>query len=84
MSCEARASLDGIVVPRHRFLAAVGVDATGTKHVLGLTPAANQNKWVARDPFRLTHLWRSKTRLILPRTRSKAQPTITPIANQIS
>jgi transposase-like protein len=46
--------LDGIVVASHHILAAIGVDATGTKHLLGLASGGSENKRVAMDL--LTHL----------------------------
>jgi len=41
--------LDGIVVDTHHILAAVGVDATGTKHLLGLSIGASENAAVVKD-----------------------------------
>lgn len=46
--------LDGIVVANHHILAAVGVDAQGKKHLLGLASGSSENKRVAKDL--LTHL----------------------------
>lgn len=46
--------LDGIIVGRHHILAAVGVDAGGKKHLLGLASGSSENKRVAKDL--LTHL----------------------------
>ncbi len=46
--------LDGIVVANHHILAAVGVDAEGQKHLLGLASGSSENKRVAKDL--LTHL----------------------------
>lgn len=46
--------LDGIVVANHHILAAVGVDAQGEKHLLGLASGSSENKRVAKDL--LTHL----------------------------
>jgi transposase-like protein len=46
--------LDGIVVASHHILAAVGVDAEGKKHLLGLASGSSENKRVAKDL--LTHL----------------------------
>ena len=46
--------LDGIVVAQHHILAAVGVDAGGGKHLLGLAAGSSENKRVAKDL--LTHL----------------------------
>ena len=41
--------LDGIVVAKHHILAAVGVDAAGTKHLLGLAKGASENARVVKD-----------------------------------
>lgn len=41
--------LDGIVVARHHILAAVGVDAAGQKHLLGLAQGASENARVVKD-----------------------------------
>ena len=41
--------LDGIVVAQHHILAAVGVDSTGRKHLLGLAQGASENAHVAKD-----------------------------------
>lgn len=46
--------LDGIAVSDHHILAAVGVDAVGDKHLLGLASGSSENKRVAKDL--LTHL----------------------------
>lgn len=46
--------LDGIVVASHHILAAVGVDAEGKKHLLGIASGSSENKRVAKDL--LTHL----------------------------
>lgn len=46
--------LDGIVVANHHILAAIGVDAAGGKHLLGLAAGSSENKRVAKDL--LTHL----------------------------
>lgn len=46
--------LDGIIVGSHHILAAVGVDAVGQKHLLGLCSGSSENKRVAKDL--LTHL----------------------------
>jgi hypothetical protein len=35
--------VDGIIVAKHHIIAAVGVDATGRKHVLGLVPGSSEN-----------------------------------------
>jgi len=41
--------LDGLVVSDHHILAAVGVDAGGNKHLLGLASGSSENKHVAKD-----------------------------------
>ncbi len=41
--------IDGIVVDDHHILAAVGVDAQGEKHLLGLAQGASENAQVAKD-----------------------------------
>jgi putative transposase len=41
--------MDGIIVAKHHILAAVGVDATGVKHVLGLAPGSSENAKVVKD-----------------------------------
>ena len=41
--------VDGIIVARHHILAAVGVDPSGTKHMLGLAPGSSENARVAKD-----------------------------------
>jgi transposase-like protein len=41
--------VDGIIVAKHHIIAAVGVDATGRKHVLGLVPGSSENAKVAKD-----------------------------------
>lgn len=41
--------LDGIVVASHHVLAAVGVDAKGGKHLLGISSGSSENKRVAKD-----------------------------------
>lgn len=46
--------MDGIIVSDHHILAAVGVDAQGGKHLLGLVSGSSENKRVAKDL--LTHL----------------------------
>lgn len=46
--------LDGIVVAKRHILAAIGVDAGGDKHLLGLASGSSENKQVAKDL--LTHL----------------------------
>jgi putative transposase len=46
--------LDGIIVASHHILAAVGVDASGEKHLMGLASGASENKRVVKDL--LTHL----------------------------
>ena len=41
--------IDGIVVDDHHILAAVGVDAEGSKHLLGLAQGSSENAQVAKD-----------------------------------
>ena len=41
--------VDGIIVARHHIIAAVGVDAQGNKHVLGLAPGSSENAKVVKD-----------------------------------
>lgn len=41
--------VDGIIVAKHHIIAAMGVDATGHKHVLGLVPGSSENTKVAKD-----------------------------------
>ncbi len=41
--------IDGIVVDDHHILAAVGVDAQGEKHLLGLAQGASENAQVVKD-----------------------------------
>jgi transposase-like protein len=41
--------IDGIVVDSHHILAAVGVDAEGNKHLLGLRQGSSENARVAKD-----------------------------------
>ena len=41
--------LDGIVVDGHHILAAVGVDSSGRKHLLGLSQGASENAAVVKD-----------------------------------
>ena len=40
---------DGVIVARHHIIAAVGVDAQGKKHVLGLAPGSSENAKVVKD-----------------------------------
>jgi len=40
---------DGIIVARHHIIAAVGVDAQGKKHVLGLAPGSSENAKVVKE-----------------------------------
>ncbi len=40
--------LDGLIFGSHHLLAAVGVDSTGTKHVLGIAEGASENQVVAK------------------------------------
>jgi transposase-like protein len=41
--------VDGIIVARHHIIAAIGVDATGAKHMLGITPGSSENAKVVKD-----------------------------------
>jgi len=41
--------MDGIIVGGHHILAALGVDATGHKHLLGLASGSSENAKVVRD-----------------------------------
>ena len=41
--------IDGIIVDDHHILAAVGVDAEGSKHLLGLAQGSSENAQVAKD-----------------------------------
>lgn len=44
--------IDGIVVARTHVLAAVGIDASGKKHLLGLTAGSSENAAVVKDLLR--------------------------------
>jgi putative transposase len=41
--------VDGIIVAGHHIIAAVGVDATGAKHMLGIVPGSSENAKVVKD-----------------------------------
>ena len=41
--------VDGIIIARHHLIAAVGVDATGAKHVLGLVSGSSENARAVKD-----------------------------------
>jgi transposase-like protein len=41
--------VDGIIVAKHHIIAAVGVDAQGSKHVLGLASGSSENAKVVKD-----------------------------------
>ena len=41
--------MDGIIVAWHHLIAAIGVDATGAKHVLGLVSGSSENARVVKD-----------------------------------
>lgn len=41
--------VDGVIVGKHHIIAAVGVDAQGAKHVLGLAPGSSENAKVVKD-----------------------------------
>ena len=41
--------VDGIIVARHHIIAAVGVDQTGAKHMLGIVSGSSENAKVVKD-----------------------------------
>ena len=41
--------VDGIIVARHHLIAAIGVDSTGSKHVLGVVSGSSENARVVKD-----------------------------------
>ena len=41
--------VDGIIMAKHHLIAAIGVDAGGAKHVLGLTSGSSENARVVKD-----------------------------------
>jgi putative transposase len=41
--------VDGIIVAKHHLIAALGVDASGAKHVLGLAAGSSENARVVKD-----------------------------------
>jgi len=41
--------VDGVIVAKHHIIAAVGVDAQGRKHVLGLASGSSENAKVVKD-----------------------------------
>ncbi len=41
--------VDGIIVAKHHIIAAVGVDATGVKHMLGIVSGSSENVKVVKD-----------------------------------
>jgi putative transposase len=41
--------VDGVIVAKHHIIAAVGVDAQGNKHILGLAPGSSENAKVVKD-----------------------------------
>ena len=41
--------VDGIIVAKHHLIAAIGVDATGAKHMLGLVSGSSENARVVKD-----------------------------------
>ena len=41
--------VDGIIVARHHLIAAIGVDPTGAKHMLGLASGSSENAKVVKD-----------------------------------
>jgi transposase-like protein len=44
--------IDGVIVSGHHIIAAVGVDAAGDKHLLGLAMGASENAQVVKDLLR--------------------------------
>jgi putative transposase len=41
--------VDGIIVAKHHLIAAIGVDASGAKHMLGLVSGSSENAKVVKD-----------------------------------
>ena len=41
--------VDGIIIARHHVIAAIGVDAGGQKHMLGIVPGSSENAKVVKD-----------------------------------
>ena len=41
--------VDGIIVAKHHIIAAVGVDQTGAKHMLGIVSGSSENAKVVKD-----------------------------------
>ena len=41
--------VDGIIIARHHVIAAIGVDASGQKHMLGIVPGSSENAKVVKD-----------------------------------
>ncbi len=41
--------VDGIIVAKHHLIGAIGVDATGAKHMLGLVSGSSENAKVVKD-----------------------------------
>jgi putative transposase len=41
--------VDGIIVAKHHLIAAIGVDVTGVKHMLGLVSGSSENAKVVKD-----------------------------------
>ena len=41
--------VDGIIVAKHHIIAAIGVDATGVKHMLGIVSGSSENAKVVKD-----------------------------------
>jgi len=41
--------VDGIIVAKHHLIAAIGVDTTGVKHLLGLVSGSSENAKVVKD-----------------------------------
>ena len=57
--------VDGIIVATHHVIAAIGVDATGVKHMLGIVSGSSENARVVKDL--LTSLAERGVDLNLPR-----------------
>jgi hypothetical protein len=41
--------VDGVIAGKHHIIAAVGADAQGSKHVLGLPPGSSENAKLVKD-----------------------------------
>jgi len=49
MTCRVVIYVDGIVVASHHIIAAIGVDAQGSKHVVGLACGSSENAKIVKD-----------------------------------